>query len=780
MNYVRKQDKTFRTFTLMMAMIALFVLAGAAIPAQAQTPTTIYSFTASPPGPLNPNVYFIAQGRDGNLYLTAGGGDGDAVDCTTIYCGEAFFITPSGSVTELFDFSNTGCPGAFCGAGAYGGLILGTDGNYYGATQNGGTTGNGTVFKLTPAGVATALYNFTGSGDGSHPYGSPIQATNGTFYGTTQAGNSTAYSVTSAGVFKTLHTFTGTDGQSVYAPLIQGTDGNFYGDTAAGGTSNNGVIFKMTSSGTVTVLHNFTGTDGSNAYYPLIQASDGNLYGSTYNGGSSNAGVIFKITPAGTYTVLHNMNGSTDGSNPAYALVQATNGKLHGVGVASVAQNASASNTIFSITTTGTFTTLYTFTGGADGGFPLSPMRQHTNGLLYGTTDIGGSLDTCSTNVGGILYLGCGTVFSLDIGANAFITLQSTSGKVGSQVNIFGQGFSSSSVVKFNGVQATKTTLTGTTYITATVPTSATNGFVTVTTGTNTLTSTQKYTVHNSWSQGAVMPVATEASGAGFISGKIYVVGGSDGTTAFNNNQIYNTANNKWTTGGVIPTAVWAPASAVASGLLYVFGGYEASGATNLVQAYNPTTNTWSTKSPMPTARGSAAAVVDGSAIYVIGGNGSTNRLNTVEKYVPSIDTWTEEAPLLVGKSEPTAGLLGTTIVSADGYTASEDTGDNEEYNVSTNTWSALAADPTPRNADCFGAISGLLYVAGGGSNGTAESLTESFSATTNKWTTLLAMPQSTIFPTPAVANGVLYCFGGSNVDHGTGTIYNLVQIYQP
>ena len=182
----------------------------------------------------------------------------------------------------------------------------------------------------------------------------------------------------------------------------------------------------------------------------------------------------------------------------------------------------------------------------------------------------------------------------------------------------------------------------------------------------------------------------------------------------------------------------------------------------------------------MPTARGSAAAVVDGTSIYVIGGNGSTQRLNTVEKYVPSTNTWAEEAPLLVGKSEPAGGLLGSTIVSACGYTASGDNGDNEEYNVSKNSWSALTADPTARNATCFGAISGLLYVAGGGSNGTPESLTESFSATTNRWTTLLAMPQSTIFPTPTVANGLMYCFGGSNVDHGTGTIYNNVQIYQP
>ena len=106
--------------------------------------------------------------------------------------------------------------------------------------------------------------------------------------------------------------------------------------------------------------------------------------------------------------------------------------------------------------------------------------------------------------------------------------------------------------------------------------------------------------------------------------------------------------------------------------------------------------------------------------------------------------------------------------------------GDNEAYNVSTNQWSALASDPTPRNASCFGAISGQLYNAGGGEDGSPLSLTESFNVTSNKWTTLLAMPQAAIFPAAAVANGQLYCFGGSNVDHGSGTVYANVQIYQP
>ncbi len=756
-----------------------------AVVAQAQTPTTVYGFTGTP-GPLNPNVEAIAQGRDGELYLTAAGGDGGAVDCTTTYCGTAFKMTTSGAVTDVFDFSNGGCPASFCGTAAYGGLTLGADGNFYGATYNGGTTGNdGTVFKLTPEGVATALHNFTGSGDGAHPYGSPIQATNGTLYGTTTSAtvaDSTAYSVTSAGVFTTLHTFTGTDGQNVYAPLVQGTTGDFYGDTVAGGTSNNGVIFKMTPTGMVTVLHNFTGADGSNGSFPLIQASDGNFYGTTYSGGTAGAGVIFKITPSGTYTVLHNINGTTDGNGPWGSLVQATNGKLYGV---TSNMEIGLYGTIFSITTSGTFSTLYSFTDGADGGDPLSPLVQHTDGLLYGTTNVGGDTNCFSVvNINGqaVEVVGCGELYSLNIGAKPFIRLSATSGKAGSTVDITGQGFDSASIVKFGGIPATKITLTGTTYIVATVPAGAVDGHVTVTTGSTTLTSLKTFTVHNSWASGTVMPTAVEGPAVGFINGKIYVVGGEDSAhQVVGITQVYNPATNTWTTAAPMPTPVSAGASAVVGGILYVIGGYDTSlTATDLAQAYNPKTNTWTTKSPMPTARGGTAAAVDGNSIYVVGGNGASLRLDNVEKYVPATDTWTEETPLLIGRSEPAAGLLGTKVVAAGGATNAGVIGDTEGYDVSTNAWSELTPDPNPQDGSCYGTVSSQLYLAGGTLTGGPLNITESFNATTNKWTAQAPMPQAVMFAGSTVANGLLYCFGGSNLASGQGTIYNYVQIYQP
>jgi len=149
---------------LVLAMLVLAV-AGAAVPAQAITPTVLYDFTGSGGPPLNPHNVAIAQGRDGNLYTTSlfGGMAGS---------GTVFNITPSGTVTVVYDV------GAGGGSSPFSGETLGTDGNFYGTLYSGGTNGLGEVYKLTLAGVKTVLHSLTGIGDGSKPYAPPIEGTN--------------------------------------------------------------------------------------------------------------------------------------------------------------------------------------------------------------------------------------------------------------------------------------------------------------------------------------------------------------------------------------------------------------------------------------------------------------------------------------------------------------------------------------------------------------------------------------------------------------------------
>jgi uncharacterized repeat protein (TIGR03803 family) len=739
---------TDRVSRLVLASIFCAALTGAAIPARAQTFSVVGILPSTNGQITNPASVQIAQGRNGDVYALSKANGG------------IFGASTSGTFAEVVQ--------TYLGDG----VTLGADGNFYTNQHY-----CGGVVKTTPAGTATLIATLCGT-DGSGPFSAPIQAPNGLFYGTTTdsftSGSGTIYSMTSSGALVLLHTFAGTDGSVPTAPLVLGSDGNLYGGTTDGGTNNDGVLFRITPSGTYTVLHNFAGTDGKNVSNSLCLGRDGNLYGVTQNGGTDNDGVIFKLTNSGVFTVLYNMLNpySLAGSS----LVQATDGKLYGV----LAQgNASQPGWIYSVTTSGTFSVLHEFcqdTGCSDGVGPSTPLIQHTDGKLYGFTGHGGDTSVCQG-------AGCGVFYSFDVGLKPFATLVTTSGKVGAKIGILGQGFSAASKVKFNGVTATTVTFGSATFLTATVPAGASDGYVTVTTGSTVLTSSQKFVVHNSWGKGAALPTAVQFPATGTIGSKIYVVGGATATALVNDNQVYTTGTNTWTTAAPIPTSVYGPASAVVNGILYVIGGYVGGSgpATGIVQAYNPTTNTWTTKTSMPTARGSAAAVVDGGMIYVIGGNGSTLRLDTVEKFNPTTDTWTEEAPLLVGKSEPSVGLLGTTIIATDGFTASEDTGDNEAYDVSTNKWSALTADSTHRNASCYGTLLGQLYMAGGSTGSSPLAVTESFNVTTDKWTAQAAMPQAVVAPGSAVANGQLYCFGGSSTGVAfTGSVYSNVQIYQP
>lgn len=277
-----------------------------------------------------------------------------------------------------------------------GGLVQGTDGNFYGTTVEGGTNrcivdrthsrpngtneDCGTIFKIAPSGALTSLHSFDGT-DGEYPESGVIQGSDGNFYGTTQSGGSftaclptnqvpgcgTIFKVTPSGTFTSLHSFDLTDGAIPARKLVQGTDGNFYGATGKGGTNGDGTIFKITPSGTLTTLHNFDGADGEGPSQGLTLGTDGNFYGVVNGGGAYGAGTVFKVTPSGTLSTLHSFcaggGNCSDGSLPN-ALAQGANGNFYGTtiegGTGGNADNG-PSGTVFEITPAGIFTTLFNF-----------------------------------------------------------------------------------------------------------------------------------------------------------------------------------------------------------------------------------------------------------------------------------------------------------------------------------------------------------------------------------------------------------------------------------
>jgi uncharacterized repeat protein (TIGR03803 family) len=211
-----------------------------------------------------------------------------------------------------------------------------------GANGTNGVNGYGTVFKIAPDGTLTTLYSFcsqSGCANGGHPVGGLIQAGSGNLYGTASEGGlngGTVFRITTSGALKTLYAFCSQprciDGSSPLGGLIQATNGSFYGTTNTGGINfYYGTVFEMTPGGTLTTLYSFCSqsgcADGAQPLMGLVQATDGYLYGTTSS--SSSFGTIFKISLGGTMTTLYNFGG-TGAETPDAALVQATSGNFYG------------------------------------------------------------------------------------------------------------------------------------------------------------------------------------------------------------------------------------------------------------------------------------------------------------------------------------------------------------------------------------------------------------------------------------------------------------------
>lgn len=292
------------------------------------------------------------------------------------------------------------------------------------------------LFAGLPAVAQTfkSLYSFAGTPDGATPFQSDLLNVNGTLYGTTGGGGAfgdgTIFTFSSTGKETVIYSFTGgADGNQPSSGLIRDSKGNLYGTTFFGGDTNCvltgseppgcGTVYKLDSSKNLSVLYTFTGsTDGA---WPqgLVMDSAGNLYGVTFYGGNLNCplfqgigcGVVFKISSTGVFSTLYTFQGSADGAIPFGFLT------LHGTAVYGGTQEGGTladcggvgCGVVFAVSTsTGAEKPLYAFTGGTDGGLPTSQFLFDSKGNLYGTTYAGGDLSCSNQN-----SAGCGVIFRL-------------------------------------------------------------------------------------------------------------------------------------------------------------------------------------------------------------------------------------------------------------------------------------------------------------------------------------------------------------------------------
>jgi uncharacterized repeat protein (TIGR03803 family) len=280
----------------------------------------VYTFTGPNLSPGNALLF------DNNSLIGTTETGGLTKNGTQYGYGTIFSTTLSGQNTFLYSFQ---APGKDSGANPGGSLVLGPDGDLYGATNNGGANSHGIAYKIDPTtGTLTVLYSFTTSSAS----GSLLLGQDGNFYGITY--DATIFKMTPAGVVNNLYSFSSTYGQG---PLIQDAAGNFYGATALNGAYSGGTVFKMTPQYNVTILHSFgQKPDGANPYTPVI-GPDGNLYGTTNNEGVNDGGVIYQLSTDGsTYNVLHYFDDGSiqnDGWEPSGGLVLGSDNNFYGTTV---------------------------------------------------------------------------------------------------------------------------------------------------------------------------------------------------------------------------------------------------------------------------------------------------------------------------------------------------------------------------------------------------------------------------------------------------------------
>ncbi len=403
------------------ALMLLCTLITFALPAaRAQTFSVIHNFSGGQDG-ATPYTG-LTMDKTGNFYGTTYAGGSSKL-------GTVYRLKRAGSswvADGLYSFLG----GAKDGAEPLGRVIFGPDGSLYGTASVGGSgqycnVGCGAVFNLRPPAtfcrsvscpwIETVLYQFGGIPDGGFPSGELAFDEEGNLYGTNVIGGrdgGTVYELTPSGNGWTesiVHAFSYTDGSQPFSGVIFDNAGNLYGTTQEGGAYSRGTVFQFTNSGsgwTGDLLYIFQGeNDGGYPNAGLIFDQAGNLYGASSAEGSGQGGTIFELSPSGgswIYTVLYSFAGDRSfncpnpgnqyaGSGPWASLALDGTGDLYGT---TLCDGANHAGNVFKLTPSGggwTYTSLHDFTGGDDGGYPISNVIVDASDNLYGTASGGGS-----------------------------------------------------------------------------------------------------------------------------------------------------------------------------------------------------------------------------------------------------------------------------------------------------------------------------------------------------------------------------------------------------
>ncbi len=289
----------------------------------------------------------IAIDSTGTIYGTTRGGGPN-------WAGTVYQLTPPPSGSSIWGYAiiHDFPDGTANGYNPYAGVLIDTDGSLYGTTADGGTTGYGTVFKLTPPAAGsttwtqTLLKSFAGGSDGANPHAGLVKDAAGYLYGSTSTGGSydggvlfrlRKSTLSSSWIYSKLRSFRSTDGGAPADwPLTLAPTGVIYS------TLGSNVVYSLTPpvspaiSWTFKKIYTFSGAIGYYPGGPLSLDPSGTLYGANEYGGSYGYGTFYKLSPpdachaSWTRTVIYNFAGSSDGAYPMGPFVKDTTGAFIG------------------------------------------------------------------------------------------------------------------------------------------------------------------------------------------------------------------------------------------------------------------------------------------------------------------------------------------------------------------------------------------------------------------------------------------------------------------
>ena len=387
-----------RATNFFLVLVAPFLLlASLSQAAESQTYKVIYNFTGKGDDGASPYGGPILD-PSGNLYGTtyAGGKFG---------AGNVYKLSLVGSSWKsntLYSFT-----GELDGDGPAFGSLAVYNGALFGTTEGGGYLG--TAFRVGQSESGwreNVIHSFGHGTDGNEPIGGVVIDKAGNVYGTTLLGgaygNGTIYQVTQSGVERVIYSFTGgSDAVNPAAAVTLDADGNLYGTTSFGGAYGDGAVYKLSPSGSQwkeTVLYSFRNlNDGQNPVGGLVLDKAGNIYGGTFDGGANGGGTVYELSPSGgkwKLSILYSFTGGYGG--PYNKLTFDADGNLYG---ATNGEGANGFGMVFKLAPSNlassngdwTFTDLYDFFGGADGGIPYGSLAVDAHANIFGTTNIGGS-----------------------------------------------------------------------------------------------------------------------------------------------------------------------------------------------------------------------------------------------------------------------------------------------------------------------------------------------------------------------------------------------------